>query len=74
MTFHVANSLFESNKDDLLINEYGYEMFDLIPSEKPGPLGRVNVTFEECIFINNFGGTVFFGVLRKNILNIIIFM
>jgi hypothetical protein len=40
-------------------------MFDLIPSEKPGPLGRVNVTFEECIFRNNFGGTVLFGVMQQ---------
>lgn len=53
---HVASSLFESNKDDVLIREYGYEVFDLIPREKLGPLGRVNVTFEECIFAYNYGG------------------
>lgn len=56
LTIHVAQSLFESNKDDVLIREYGYEVFDLIPREKLGPLGRVNVTFEECIFAHNYGG------------------
>lgn len=69
LTIHVANSLFESNKDDLLIREYGYEVFDLIPREKFGPLGRVNVTFEECIFLYNYGG-IFISITHR--INIVI--
>ena len=50
------HTLFESNKDDVLVNEVGYQLYDLVPSVKKGPLGRINVTFEQCIFNNNYGG------------------
>ena len=56
MTIHVSHSIFDSNKDDSLVAESGYQMFDLIPSIKIGPIGRINVTIEDSIFENNYGG------------------
>jgi hypothetical protein len=50
------HSLFDSNKDDVLIAESGYQMFDLVPNVKHGPLGRINVTFVDNIIKNNYGG------------------
>lgn len=50
------NSLSESNKDDSLIAESGYQIYDLVPNVKKGPLSRINITFENSIFENNFGG------------------
>ena len=50
------HSLFESSKDDVIISETGYQIHDLVPSVKLGPLGKINVTFEGCIFKNNYGG------------------
>jgi hypothetical protein len=57
LTMHVTHSVFDSNTDDLLIAELGYQMNDLVPSVKTGPLGHVNVTFDSCLFTNNYGGT-----------------
>ncbi|RNA26979.1 bark beetle isoform X1 [Brachionus plicatilis] len=56
LTFHEINSLTESNKDDSLIAESGYQIYDLVPNVKKGPLSRINITFENCIFDSNFGG------------------
>ena len=50
------HSLSEAPKDDALIRESGYEMYDLVPSVKLGPIGRINVTLEHSILQNNFGG------------------
>lgn len=56
MTFHELNSISESNKDDLLIAESGYQIYDLVPNVKRGPLSRINITFENCICELNYGG------------------
>ena len=50
------HSLFDSNKDDMIISETGYQVYDLVPNIKNGPIGRINVTVVECFFTNNFGG------------------
>ena len=50
------HSLFEANKDDAIIAESGFQLFDLVPSVKLGPLGKINVTFDSCLFKNNYGG------------------
>ena len=50
------HSLFDSNKDDMIVAESGYQMYDLVPNVKHGPIGRINVTVVECFFANNFGG------------------
>ena len=56
LTFHVMNSLGESNKDDFLIGESGYQIYDLVPNVKKGPLSRINITFENSVFELNYGG------------------
>ena len=56
MSIHQMHSLYESNKDDLIISEMGYQLFDLMPRSKLGPIGRVNLTFEENVCRNNYGG------------------
>jgi hypothetical protein len=56
MSIHQMHSLYESNKDDLIISESGYQLFDLMPRAKLGPIGRVNLTFEENIMKQNYGG------------------
>lgn len=50
------HSLNEPSRDDLLISESGYQMYDLIPSVKFGPIGRINVTLEQSVLVNNYGG------------------
>ena len=52
----MMHSLFDPNKDDALVAESGYQMFDLVPNIKIGPIGRMNVTFEDNIFTDNYGG------------------
>jgi len=49
----------EPDRDDDLIRESGYEMYDLVPAVKLGPLGLVNVTVEDSVFEGNFGGLRF---------------
>lgn len=49
-------SIFDSNKDDILVSESGYQMFDLIPTVKLGPIGRINISIQDCVFKNNYGG------------------
>jgi hypothetical protein len=57
MSVHRMHSLGgESNKDDLLVSESGYQLFDIMPRGKFGPLGRVNLTFEQNIMRDNYGG------------------
>lgn len=34
-------------------------MYDLVPSIKRGPIGRVNVTIENSVLSNNYGGVRF---------------
>ncbi len=52
----MSRSIFDSSKDDLLVSELGYQINDLVPSVKVGPFGRVNITFDDCLFRNNYGG------------------
>ena len=56
LTIHVKQSTFDSNTDDSLISELGYQVNDLVPSVKVGPFGRVNLTFDNCLFKENYGG------------------
>ena len=56
LTIHVKQSTFDSNTDDSLISELGYQVNDLVPSVKIGPFGRVNLTFDNCLFKDNYGG------------------
>jgi len=56
---HQMHQFEESDKDDNLIRESGYEMFDLVPVVKLGPLGLVNITVEDSVFEGNFGGLRF---------------
>ncbi|CAF0869334.1 unnamed protein product [Brachionus calyciflorus] len=56
LKFHELNSLTESNKDDSLIAESGYQIYDLVPNVKKGPFDRINITFENSFFDNNYGG------------------
>lgn len=56
MSIHYMHTLFESNKDDLLIAESGYQLFDLMPRAKRGPLGRMNITFEQNVCLENYAG------------------
>lgn len=58
-SIHTMHSLSESIRDDVLIRESGYEMYDLVPSVKQGPLGRVNITVENSVLNNNYGGLRF---------------
>jgi hypothetical protein len=63
LTIHQRHSLFDSNKDDIIVSESGYQLYDLTPSVKYGPLGRINITFEDCIIQNNYGGSFFFSFI-----------
>ena len=56
LTIHVKHSTFDSNTDDSLVSELGYQVNDLVPSVKYGPFGRVNLTFDNCLLKDNYGG------------------
>lgn len=56
LSMHVMHILTEEMRDDYLVRESGYELYDLVPSVKNGPLGRINVTLENSILRENYGG------------------
>ncbi len=55
-TIHEMHNLNEPRKDDVIISESGFQMYDLVPNIKNGPIGRINITIEQSVFINNYGG------------------
>ena len=55
-TIHEMHNLNEPRKDDVIISESGFQMYDLVPNIKNGPIGRINITIEQSLFINNYGG------------------
>lgn len=51
------------------MSELGYQINDLVPSVKLGPFGRVNVTFDNCLFKENYGGNLLVQKTNINCLN-----
>ena len=63
LTIHVRHSVTSDDTltssgmyDNALLSEAGFDMYDLVPSVKMGPIGRINVTFHDCIITQNYGG------------------
>jgi hypothetical protein len=55
-TLYITESTFESTIEDVIVNQKGHQLYDLIPSVKKGPLSRLNLTISDCLFIRNNGG------------------
>lgn len=55
MTMYNHRNTFDETLSDTFVSELGYQIEDLVPSVKHGPLGRINITFDTCKFTRNNG-------------------